>query len=256
MTVALGICEPLLLRMGKSLRLLAVLLGTAAFSSYAGATTPERRATTPVPLNTDNLLVECMPSQGLPPMELPQCRVVSSGPLAGQGMAYQVQEWKDGPSHFGNRVQITVLLDMHSDDTWTVGHSFVAAGLAEAPYRLHVAGEGAGQATVWLPAQSLGSSGAREDVLVRRARPGARWVAIDTLGWHADLQRRLGTGVLAKMGYLVDYRTMTAVVPLARAGDSNAEPTGGEAYVRLSLRADRVTLVTYEVAGGRTRTTR
>ena len=66
------------------------------------------------------------------------------------------------------------------------------------------------------------------------------WKEIDTTSWLKDLQRRLPKGLGAWKGIYPDYATLRAATPLWRDGDSNAEPTGGDAAIRLALSGDKI----------------
>ena len=68
------------------------------------------------------------------------------------------------------------------------------------------------------------------------------WKEIDTTSWLKDLERRLPKGLGAWKGIYPDYARLRAAMPFWRQGDSNAEPTGGSAVIRLALRADKIVL--------------
>jgi uncharacterized protein len=65
---------------------------------------------------------------------------------------------------------------------------------------------------------------------------------VDTLSWQTDLGHRLPKGMAVWKGVYPNYDTMTAETPIWKDGDGNCCPTGGRAFVTLSLIGHRLKL--------------
>lgn len=199
----------------------------------------------------------CLVPRNLEPMDHPRCRILASGVMDVEGFAYQIQEWQDGPeADVFSRVKALVLMDFHPNGSWVMGHSIGPVdGTLSTPRVINPVGMENRGVLVWTPNQTTGSAAPTMDTLARRPRIGAPWVAVETEGWQRELQQLLPQGLTGKSGFRVDYQNMTAMVPLARPQDSNAENTGGTAQVRLMLRGDRVVIRDFRHVSGRRRTT-
>jgi hypothetical protein len=69
-----------------------------------------------------------------------------------------------------------------------------------------------------------------------------RWMPIDAQGWLRDLSKRLPKDTSVRKGVLPEAETMSATVPLYRAGDDDCCPGAGVAKVELGIAKDRFTV--------------
>jgi hypothetical protein len=65
------------------------------------------------------------------------------------------------------------------------------------------------------------------------------WELLDSSSWIEELQQQLPAGLSINSGVWPDIEKMTAEVPLYREDDANCCPSGGVAFVRLTLKDGR-----------------
>ena len=86
-----------------------------------------------------------------------------------------------------------------------------------------------------IPITSGGSGAYSSDVVLRRTGDGT-WREMEAESWRAEVDRRIPRPLIAKGYSSLDLANLSVQMTLARPGDTNAEPTGGTADVRLAIR--------------------
>ncbi len=69
-----------------------------------------------------------------------------------------------------------------------------------------------------------------------------KWNKIESESWKESVLKKIPQGLSISKGFRADFKTMSAHIYLAKEGDGNCCPTGGEAEVKFEILKDQLSI--------------